>query len=73
MTVHRLETLAATFEQDSHEIDEYFRVASGGINRGGVSQIGLHRVDLPHATQRLQMSGKFRPANRHPYAIMALG
>src|SRR4249920_2087853 len=29
-------------------------------------------MNLPHATQRLQMSGKFGSAHRHPYAIVAL-
>jgi len=71
--VHRLEALAATLEQNSHEIDKYLRIAGGRLNGSGVAQIGLHSMDLPHAAQRLQMSGELRPANRHPYAIVALG
>ena len=67
-----LETLTAALEQNSHEIDEDLRIARRCLDRGGVTQIGLHCVDLPHATQRLQMSGEFRPANRYPYAIVAL-
>jgi hypothetical protein len=36
-----------------------------------VTQIGLHSMNLPYAAKRLQMSGEFGPANRHPYTVMA--
>ena len=71
--MHRLETLAAALEQNSDQIDEYLRIAGGRLDRSGVAQIGLHSMDLPDATERLQMSGKFGPAHRHPDAIVALG
>src|SRR5262245_12699806 len=69
--MYRLETLAAAFEQNSNEIDEHPRVSGGGLDRGSVPEIGLDRVDLSHTAERLQMAGKFGPANRHAYAIMA--
>ena len=71
--MHRLEALATALEQNSHEIDKYLRISGGRLDRSGMTQIGLHGMNLAHATQRLQMPGEFRPANRHPYAIMALG
>lgn len=51
--VHRLEALAATLEQNSHEIDKYLCIVGSRLDGSGVTQIGLNSMDLPHATQRL--------------------
>src|SRR5215510_33447 len=68
--MHCLETLSAAFKQNSHEIDDYLRVAGGCVDRGWMPQIGLHRVDLSDAAERLQMASKFGPTNRYSYPIM---
>ncbi len=43
------------------------------LDRGGVAQIGLDRVNLADPAERLQMEGQIGPANSHPDAIVALG
>ena len=48
-------------------------VARRGLDRGGIAQIGLHGVDLADPAERLQVAGEFRPAHRHPDAVVALG
>ena len=48
-------------------------VARGGFHRGRVAQIGLHRMDLADAAERLQMAGKIGPAHRYPDKVVALG
>ena len=69
----RVETLASALEQDADQIDQHLGVARRGFHRGGVAQIGLHRVDLADAAERLQMEGEVGPAHRHPDAVVALG
>ena len=38
-----------------------------------MAQIGLHRVDLADAAERLQMTGKIGPPHRYPDKVVALG
>ena len=73
ISVHRVETLAAALEQDADQIDQHLRIAGRRFHRRSVAQIGLHRMDLADAAERLQEAGKLRPAHRHPDAIVALG
>ena len=55
--VDGVETLPSALEQDADQIDQHLGVARGGFHRGRVAQIGLHRVDLADAAERLQMVG----------------
>ena len=69
--MHRVEALPAALEQDADQIDQHVGVARGGLDRSRVAQIGLHRVDLADAAERLQMAGELGPAHRDPDAVAA--
>ena len=71
--VHRVEALASPFHQHADEIDQHMRVARGRLDRGAVTDIGLHRVNLADPAERLQVIGKLRPAHRDPDTIVAPG
>ncbi len=43
------------------------------VHRPAETQIGLNRLNLPDAAERLEMECEIRPAHRHPHAISALG
>ena len=49
---------AARLGEDADQIDQHVGVARRRLDRGGVAQIGLYRVDLPDPAERLQMAGK---------------
>src|SRR5260221_12887744 len=38
-----------------------------------MAHIGLHGMDLPDLSQRLEETGKLRPADGHPNAVAELG
>ncbi len=71
--LHGVEFLPAPLEQDADQIDHHVGVAGGRVDRFGVTQVGLHRVDLADPPDRLQEARKFRPAARHADAVAALG
>ena len=73
VSVHGVETLASALEQDADQIDQHVRVARRRLDRSGVAHIGLHRMDLPDAPERLQVPGELRPAHRHADAVAAAG
>ena len=68
-----VEALAAAFGQDADEVDQHVGVARRGIDRRRMAQVRLNGVDLAYPAKRLQETGEFGPAHRHPNAIMALG
>ena len=71
LALHGVEGLRAALGQDADQIDHHVGVAHRGRDRGGVAQIGLHRMDLADPADRLQMAGQFRPAHRDPDAVIA--
>ncbi len=71
--LHRVEALPALFIQDADQIDDGIGIAHRRLDRIRKSQIGLHGVDLADPAQRLQMSGQFRTAHRHPDPVIPDG
>ena len=65
--------LRATFGEDADQVHHEMGVAHGCLDRGGVTHVGLHRVDLADQAHRLQVAGQFRPPHRDPDAVVALG
>ena len=53
----RIEALAAAFLEQADQVDQHMGAARGGLDRGGIAQIGLDRVDLADAAERLQVEG----------------
>jgi hypothetical protein len=70
---HFVKPKEVVLEQDANMIDEDIRIARGGFDRTRTTQIVLHRMDLADIAERLQMSGKVRPADRDANTIAALG
>ena len=70
--LHRVKGLRAAFGQDADQVDGDAGIAHRGLHRGRVAHIGLHGVDLADPAERLQVPGQFRPADRHPNAVIAL-
>ena len=70
--MHGIETLPAALEQDADQIDHDIGVAGGGLDRARIAQIGRHRMDLADPSERLQVAGEIRPADRDPDPIAAL-
>ena len=68
-----IEALAAALEQYADQIDDDVGVARRRRYRLRKAQIGLHRVDLADPAERLQMTGKLRPAHRDADAVMPVG
>ncbi len=71
--LHGVEALPAALEQDADQVDDDVGVAHRGLDRPGVPDVGLHRVDLADPAERLQMAGEVGPAHRDADAVMALG
>ena len=71
--VDGVETLLAALEQEADQIDQHVGVARRRFYRRPVAEIGLHRMDLADAAERLQMAGKIGPAHRHPDQVAAAG
>jgi hypothetical protein len=71
--VHGGKPLAPALEQDSDKIDDHVAAVGGVLHRFGVAQVGLNRMDLAHAAERLQVSGQIGAAHPDPDAIAALG
>ena len=71
--LHGIEALASALEQDADQVDHHVGVARGRLDRSRIAQIGLHRVDLADAAERLQKAGKLGPAHRDPDTVAALG
>src|SRR5581483_10750538 len=73
--LYRLEALAAALEQDTNEVDHDIGVARRRLDRFGIAQVGLHGVNLAHASERLQMPGEIGPPHRDadPVALLAQG
>src|SRR5262249_1059027 len=63
--VHRIEALAAGLEQDADQIDDHVAAANGSRDRGPVADVGLDRVNLADAAERLEMTGQIWPADRN--------
>ena len=68
----RIETLASALEQDADQVDHHVGAARRRIDRTGVAQIGLHRVDLADPAERLQVAGEVRPPYRDADPVAAL-
>ena len=65
-----VEALPAALEQDADQIDQHIGVARRRLDRRRVAQIGLHRVDLADAAERLQVAGEVGPAHRDADAVV---
>ena len=73
VSMDRVEALAPALGQNADQIDQHLGIASRSLDRGRMTQIGLHGVDLADAAEGLEEVGKFGPAHRHPDAVVALG
>ena len=71
--LHGVEPLPAALEQDADQVDHDVGVAHRGLDRAGVAQVGLHRMDLADPAERLQMAGEVGPAHRDADAVVAPG
>jgi hypothetical protein len=67
------EALAPALEQEADQIDQHMGVARRRFHRWRVAEIGLHRVDLADAAERLQVERQIRPAHRYPDKVVPLG
>ena len=69
--LHGLEALLAALEQDADEVDHHVGAAHRGLDRSRIAKVRLHRVDLPDAAERLEMTGEVRPPHgrAHPVAL----
>ena len=68
--LHRVEALPAALEQDADQVDDDVGVAHRSRDRVRVTQIGLHRVDLPDPAHRPQITGELRPAHRDADTVL---
>ena len=71
--LHGVEALPAALEQDADQIDDDVGVAHRGLDRPGVPDIGLHRMDLADPAERLQVAGEIGPPHRDADAVVAPG
>ncbi len=67
-----LEVLPAQFVEDADEVDDRMRALDRGGDGGGVTQIGLHGVDLADHAQRLQKPCEIGPADSDTDPVAAL-
>ncbi len=71
--LHRIEPLAVAFKEDAHEIDRDVRAPQGRVDRSGMPQVGLDRVNLSDPAERLQVPGEIGPADRDADFVVPLG
>ena len=71
--VDGVEALPPALEQQAHQIDQHMGIARGGFHRRAVAEIGLYRMDLADAAERLQMAGKVGAPHRYPDKVVAFG
>ena len=71
--VDGVKALPPALEQKADQIDQHVGVARRGFHRWRVAEIGLHRMDLADAAERLQMVGQIGPAHRYPDKVVPLG
>jgi len=62
----------AGLEQDAHQIDDDIAAAHRSRDRRPIAHVGLDRVNLADAAERLQMTGEVRAAHRDADAILPL-
>ena len=66
--LHRFKGLFAPGGEDADQIDRRLGAAQSGGQRFGIADIGLHRMDLADAAERLEMEGEIGTARRHANA-----
>ena len=71
--LHMIEALASALEQDADQIDDHGGVTHRAFDRARIAHIGLHRMNLADAAERLQMAGKFRPPHGDADAVAPFG
>jgi len=62
--LHRIELLAAGLVEDADAVDDDLGAGNRLLHRIGIPQIGLHGMDLPDRTERLEVTGEIGAANR---------
>jgi hypothetical protein len=67
--LHRIESLPPVLEQNADEIDHHIRLARSRLDRGGMTHIGLHGMDLADLAERLQEAGKLGAADGDANAV----
>jgi hypothetical protein len=67
------EALAAALEQNPDQINNDRAVAHRGLDRGGMAEIGLHGMDLPHPAERLQRAGEIGATHGGAHAVPVPG
>ena len=73
LRLHGVEALPAFLIEDADQIDDRVGVAHRRLDRLREAHIGLHRMDLADAAERLQMAGQFRAADGDADQILAIG
>jgi hypothetical protein len=67
------EALTAALEQNPDQIDDDRAVAHRRLDRGGMAEIGLHGMDLPHPAERLQRAGEIGATHGGAHAVPVPG
>ena len=67
------EILGAAFGQHRHQIDHGLGPAQGAGDGFGIAQIGLNRMNLADAAERLEMVGEIGAARGDPDAPALTG
>src|SRR5215467_8752305 len=73
VSMHGVEPLATTLEQNADQIDQDLRIASSRFHGGRIAHIRLYGMDLADPAEWLQKVRKFGPADGDPDAIVTLG
>src|SRR5690606_10177577 len=71
--LHRSEVLRAPLMKNADQIDDMVGTFHGAVDRPADAKIGLHGMDLPDITERLQVTREFRTAHRGADAVSAPG
>ena len=61
----RVEGLLAPGGENADQVDRRFGPAQRGGEQVGIADIGLHRMDLSDAAERLEMESKIGATGRH--------
>ena len=67
------EALTAALEQNPDQVDHHRAVAHRHLDRGGMAEIGLHGMDLPHPAERLQRAGEIGATHGGAHAVPVPG
>src|SRR5262249_50562116 len=73
VSMHGVEPLATTLEQNADQIDQDLRIASSRFHGGRIAHIRLYGMDLADPAEWLQKVRKFGPADGNPDAIVTFG